>query len=39
MDDTTKRRLDQLYGALAAIGAVAVVAILIVVMTWRPVCQ
>lgn len=39
MDESTKRHLDHMYGAVAALGAVAVVAILIVVITWRPVCS
>lgn len=38
MDESTKRHLDHMYGAVAALGAIAVVAILIVVITWRPVC-
>jgi hypothetical protein len=38
MDEPTKRNLDHVYGATAAVGAVAVVAILILVLTWRPVC-
>lgn len=39
MDEPTKRNLDHVYGAVAGIGALCVVAILIVVITWRPVCN
>lgn len=38
MDDSTKRYLDHVYGAVAALGAIAVIAILILVLTWRPTC-
>lgn len=38
MDESTKRNLDHVYGAMAALGALAVVAILILVLTWRPTC-
>jgi hypothetical protein len=39
MDDSTTKRLDHVYAAVAALGGVAVVTILILVMTWRPVCS